>query len=164
VRKIVVTVGLAIAVVAVAFPGVASPRPARSGKFVGTYAGKVTEKVSGQKVTAATRGAGKATLVGKGTIAGTVVATTSADSSCAPFGGPGRISGKKGTLKVKVLPTSRGCAASEDERNNISVAGTVKVTGGKGKFKKARGNLHFSGHYDRSSGAFRVKLTGKVRY
>jgi hypothetical protein len=73
------------------------------------------------------------------------------------------ISGAKGKLKVKVLPTSRGCAASEDDRNNISVVGTVKVTGGTGKFRKARGNLRFTGHYNRSTGAFTVKLKGKVR-
>jgi hypothetical protein len=136
---------------------------AHSAVFSGSYTGTATEKVNGQTVTAAARGKGTGTLVGKSTITGTVVANTS-DSPCALFGGPGVIAGAKGKLKVKILPTSRGCAASEEMRDNISLAGTVKVTGGTAKFSKARGTLRFSGRYNRSSGAFTVKLKGTLRY
>jgi hypothetical protein len=132
--------------------------------FSASYAGTATEKVDGQKVTAVTRGKGTGKLIGKSTISGTVVATTTADSACAPFGGPGVIAGAKGKLKVKVLPTSRGCAASEEQRDSISLAGKVKVTGGTAKFRKARGTLRFTGHYNRSSGAFTVKLKGTLQY
>ncbi len=38
------------------------------------------------------------------------------------------------------------------------------MKGGTLKFKKAKGSLHFSGHYDRKSGAFNVKLTGTLTY
>jgi hypothetical protein len=40
----------------------------------------------------------------------------------------------------------------------------VKVTGGTAKFSKARGTLRFTGHYNRSSGAFTVKLKGTLQY
>lgn len=131
-------------------------------KFSAKYSGKVTEKVSGQTSTAVAKGSGTGTLVGKSTIGGTVIASLS-DSPCAPFTGPGAITSPVGVLKLKVVPVSRGCAAGEDDRDNISVSGTATVTGGTKKFKKAKGTLRFTGHYDRSSGAFNVKLTGTVR-
>jgi hypothetical protein len=130
--------------------------------FSASYKGLVTEKVNGQTVTATVRGTGTGTPIGKSTISGVVVATTAPDSPCAPFKGPGVISGKSGKLKVTVTPTSRGCAAGEDDRNNISVAGSVKVNGGTGKYRKAKGVLRFTGHYDRGSGAFSVKLKGAL--
>jgi len=130
--------------------------------FKATYAGKATEKVSGQNVSAAAKGSGKASVLGKSTITGTVKGTT-ANPPCSPFNGPGKISSSKGTLKVNVV-NSRGCAASEDDQTNISLTGTVKGLGGTGKDAKAKGSFHFSGHYDRSGGAFNVKLTGKLTY
>lgn len=132
--------------------------------FSGSYKGKVTERVDGQLVTAVVAGTGIGTVIGKGTVGGKVVATTTPDSACAPFKGPGTIKGAKGTLKLSVLSGSRGCAASEEDKDNISFAGTAKVVGGAGKFIKARGSLRFTGRYDRTSGLFTLKLTGKVTY
>jgi hypothetical protein len=132
--------------------------------FKGAYAGTVTEKVDGTVVTALASGNGSGTVIGKGKLAGTVTATT-ANPPCSPLNGPGTLSGPKGKLKVTVVATSsRGCAASEEEQDSITVSGTAKVTGGTLLFKKARGSLHFSGHYDRKSGAFNVKLTGSLTY
>ncbi len=131
--------------------------------FKGTYTGTVTEKVVGQDVSALASASGTGTVIGKGKLAGTVTATT-ANPPCSPISGPGTISGPAGKLKLTVLPTSHGCAAGEDDQNNVSISGTAKVAGGTLKFKKARGTLHFSGHYDRSSGAFSVKLTGTLTY
>jgi hypothetical protein len=74
------------------------------------------------------------------------------------------LAGKAGKLKVKLLPTSRGCAAGEEDRDNISFSGSAKVTGGTGKFRAAKGTLRFTGHYDRASGAFTVKLKGTLKY
>jgi hypothetical protein len=136
---------------------------AHSIAFKGSYAGTVTEKVDGQTITALARGAGAGTLVGKGKLSGTVIGTT-ANPPCSPINGPGLITGPKGNLKLTVVTPSRGCAASETEQDSITVSGTAKVKGGTLKFKQARGTLHFSGHYDRKSGAFNVKLTGKLTY
>ena len=127
-----------------------------------SYKGTVTEKVDGQTVTAIAKGKGTGTLAGKGTMGGTVVAST-ANPPCSPFSGPGVITGPKGKLKVKVLPISRGCAASEEDRDNISFSGSAKVTGGTGKYRGAKGTLRFSGHYDRAAGTFTVKLRGTLK-
>ena len=131
--------------------------------FKGSYAGKVTEKVDGSAVTATANGAGKGTAVGVSKLSGVVKAST-ANPPCSPILGPGTISGLKGKLKVNVTVPSRGCAAGEDDQDSITVSGTAKVTGGTLKFRRAKGSLHFSGHYDRKSGSFNVTLTGPVTY
>jgi len=142
---------------------VATAALASSIAFKGNYAGKVTEKVDGQMVTGLASGTGSGTLVGKGKLSGTVTGTT-ANPPCSPLSGPGTITGPKGKLKIMVVSTSRGCAASEQDQDSITLSGTAKVIGGTLKFKKARASLHFSGHYDRKSGSFNVKLTGKLTY
>jgi hypothetical protein len=131
--------------------------------FTASYAGKATEKVDGQTVNAVAKGLGAGNLIGKGSILGTVVGSTS-NPPCTPFTGPGVITGTKGKLNVTVLPSSHACAAGEDDQDNISLSGTIKVKSGTGKFRKSAGSsLHFSGHYDRQSGAFTVKLTGAIK-
>jgi hypothetical protein len=149
---------LGLALVAV----LAASATAKTTKFTATYAGTVTEKVAGQTVTATTKGTGKGTLIGRSTVSGIVTATTS-DQACAPFGGPGSIVGTGGKMKVTVV-NARGCAASQEAQDDISVAGFVTVKGGTGKWKAAKASLHFTGHYNRSSGAFTVKLTGTLKY
>ena len=149
---------LGLALVAV----LAASATAKTTKFTATYAGTVTENVNGQTVTATTKGTGKGTLIGKSTVSGIITATTS-DQACAPFGGPGSIVGTGGKMKVTVV-NSRGCAASQDAQDDISVAGFVTVKGGTGKWKAAKASLHYTGHYNRSTGAFTVKLTGTLKY
>ena len=162
-KKLTYTMTLLALVVGAAFAAAAVGGVAgHSAKIKSTYAGKATEKVSGQNVTALAKGTAKLGKLGKSTITGTVTGTT-ANPPCSPFGGPGKIKTKKGTLKVKVS-NARGCAASEDERDNIAVAGTVKVKRGSAKLKKAKGSLHFSGNYNRANGTFKVKLTGTIKY
>jgi hypothetical protein len=130
--------------------------------FTASYKGTVTEKVSGQTVTAVPHGTGTGTPIGKGTLTGTVTATT-ANPPCSPLNGPGVLAGTAGKLKLTLLSTSRGCAASEDDKDNISFSGSAKVTGGTGKFRAAKGTLRFTGHYDRANGTFNVKLRGTLR-
>jgi hypothetical protein len=129
--------------------------------FTASYSGTVTEKVNGQTVTAVPRGKGSGTPIGKGTLTGTVTATT-ANPPCSPLNGPGVLAGTAGKLKV-TLVSSRGCAASEDDRDNISFSGSAKVTSGTGKFRAAKGTLRFTGHYDRAGGTFTVKLRGTLK-
>ena len=136
----------------------------KTSPFAASYAGRVTEQVSGQDVTAIASGRGTGTLVRASTLAGVVQATT-ANPPCSPLSGPGTIKSSAGKLKLKIQPTlSRGCAASEEDQNDITFSGTAKVVGGTLKFKKARGTLHFSGHYDRTVGTFTTKLTGRLTY
>jgi hypothetical protein len=131
--------------------------------LVAKYSGTVTEKVNGQQITAVPRGKGTGTLIGKSVLTGVVKATT-ANPPCSPLNGPGTLAGAKGKLQLTLLPTSRGCAASEEDQNNISFSGSAKVMGGTGKFRGAKGTLRFTGHYDRAGGTFNVKLTGTVKY
>ena len=91
----------------------------------------------------------------------------SSNPPCSPLSGPGTLKGPKGTLKLKLTNSpapSRACAAGQDDQNNISFSGSAKVTGGTGALKKAKGTLHYSGHYDRGTGAFNVKLTGTLKH
>jgi CHRD domain len=140
----------------------AAPKP-KTVAFKGSYAGQVREKVDGQNVTALASGTGVGTVVGKGKLLGTVAATT-ANPPCSPLSGTGAITGPKGNLTVTLLPTSRGCAASEQDQSSITFSGTAKVTGGTLTFKKAKGSIHFSGNYNRTNGAFNAKLTGTLTY
>jgi hypothetical protein len=135
-----------------------------STNFTASYKGKVTEKVVGTNVTATPNGKGTATLIGKGTVTGTVAASTNSTTGCSPLSGPGTLNGTKGTLKLKLLSGSRGCAASQDDQNHITFSGKAKVTGGTGALKKASGTLSFLGHYNRGTGAFDVKLVGTLKH
>jgi hypothetical protein len=154
---------LAIAlVVAVGSALGAAPKP-KTVTFKGAYAGSVTEKVDGQNVTGLTTGTGTSTAVGKGKLIGNAAGTT-ANPPCSPLSGSGTLTGPKGNVKLLLLPTARGCAASADDQNNISVYGDAKVTGGTKLFAKAKGKLHFSGTYDRQGFKFSLKFTGKLTY
>jgi hypothetical protein len=134
-----------------------------SSALVAKYSGTVTEKVNGQLVTAVPKGKGTGTLIGKSVLTGVVKATT-ANPPCSPLNGPGTLAGAKGKLQLTLLPISRGCAASQEDQDNISFSGSAKVIGGTGKFRGAKGTLRFTGHYDRAGGTFNVKLTGTVKY
>ena len=133
--------------------------------FTASYKGHVTEVVKGTDVTATPKGKGTATKIGKGTLAGTVAASTDSTTGCSPLSGPGTLKGKHGTLKLKLLPkVSTGCAASQDDQKHITFSGKAKVTGGTGALKKASGTLNFLGHYNRGTGAFDVKLVGTLKH
>jgi hypothetical protein len=140
----------------------ATPKP-KTVAFKGAYAGQVTEKVDGTNVTGLANGAGASTVVGKGKLIGTASGTT-ANPPCSPLNGTGTLTGPKGNLKVSLLTTSRACAASAEDQDNISIVGDAKANGGTKIFRKAKGKLHFSGHYDRKAGTFSVKFSGKLTY
>jgi hypothetical protein len=131
--------------------------------FSASYAGTAVTKVTGDKIDYQASGKGSGTLVKASKIQGVGVGDKS-NPPCAPFNGPGSITSSAGKLKLSVLPSSRACAADESDQNNISLSGTAKVLGGTLKFKKARGSLHFSGHFTRSTGKFTVKLRGPLTY
>lgn len=131
--------------------------------FNAKYAGHVTEKVDGQTVVASPSGKGKGTLIGTSRLTGKVTGTT-ANPPCTPLNGPGTLSGAKGKLKLTLLSNSQACAASQEQQNNISFHGSAKVTGGTGKFRGWKGTLRYTGHYDRASGEFNVRLFGSLKH
>ena len=151
---------LAVAVLCV---GTAAGSSLSSHTLTANYSGKVTEVVNGSAVTATPHGKGRSTLIGRGSLTGSVTANTS-NPPCTPLGGTGTLIGLRGKLKLRFLTGSRACAAGQDDQNNIAYSGTARVIGATGAVKGARGTLRFSGHYDRGTGAFTVKLTGTLRY
>ncbi len=162
---ITTAVGLAAAAL---IAGSAFAAQAKKATFTATYKGAAVTKVTGNTIAYTASGKGTQTAVGvgmpKGAKAsklvgtGTSDKTNASDTGCAPFNGPATITSTAGKLKIKVLPTSHGCAASQDDQNNVTIQGSVKVLGGTAKFKTARGTLRFSGHFDNGTGAFTVKL------
>ena len=154
---------LVVLAVAVGFAGTAA---GSSTNFTAKYAGKVHEVVNGSNVTGTPSGKGTATLIGKGSMTGTVMGNQSSSTGCTPLTGTGTLKGPKGTLKLKLTnsPSPSTACGAQDDHNSITFYGTAKVTGGTGAVKKARGNLHYSGHYDRGTGAFSVKLTGTLKH
>jgi len=157
---------IAVLAAAVVYVGAAAGSSTKSITFTAKYSGQVHEVVNGSNVTGTPNGKGTASLIGKGTMTGTVKGSTSSSTGCTPLTGTGALKGPKGTLKLKLTnsPSPSTACGSQDNHNSIDFYGTAKVTGGTGALKKATGALHYSGHYDRGTGAFNVKLTGTLKH
>lgn len=153
---------LVIAVAAVSATSALAQQTAKTA-FKASYAGTAVTKVTGDRIDYQANGTGSGTLVKKSKIQGVGVGDKSTPP-CAPFNGPGSITSAAGKLKLSVLRTSRACAASESDTDNVSLSGTVKVLGGTLKFKRAKGSLHFSGHFTRSTGRFTLQIRGTLTY
>ena len=155
--------GPAVLILATVAAGAALASGTAKTRFTARYSGTVAVAVNGDSVTATPTGDGKGRLVGRSTLTGTVSGTT-ANPPCSPLAGRSLISGAKSTLKLSPVKGSHACAAGRDDPNNVSFSGSVRVTRGTGELKKARGTLHFSGHYHHDTGAFTVKLTGTLSH
>ena len=149
-----------VAVLAVAAAVASSAVAGGAVAFTGTYTGKATSKVTGQTVAISALGAGRASVIGVSKISGAGKGDGS-NPPCVPFTGPGAITAPTGKITFVVLPSSHGCAAQDDQKK-VTVTGSMRVTGGTGKYAKARGTLKFSGPYNRGTGAFTVRLTGAL--
>jgi hypothetical protein len=146
-----------------AWAGTASSQ-AKTIPFVGSYKGMATVKINDNVADIAAAGAGKATLLKASKITGKGKGDSSGASTtgCVPFTGPGSIVNTKGVkLNFLVTPGATGCG-SEDKSVPVSITGRVKITKGTKAFKGAKGTLKLTGSYSQESGAFAIKLTGKV--
>ena len=127
--------------------------------FIGKYAGTATTQAADNVVTITANGTGAGTQIGSGKVTGAGKGDSSVQP-CVPFTGTGKITGPKGTLIFKVKPGSSGCG---DEAGQLfSVTGKATVLKGTGLLAKRKGTLKMTGTFDRSSGAFTVKFTGKL--
>ena len=125
--------------------------------FNASFNGKAVVRVAGDKADITSAQAtgtgtpiGKATLTGKGS-------GTQADP-CPLWGGPGTITAKAGKLNFSIV----GAGACTDEgAQDFSITGRAKLTGGTGKYAKAKGSLKITGSYNRGTGLFSVKFKGK---
>jgi hypothetical protein len=136
------------------------PNSAMAGKFTGSYSGKASVKVKGSSITInSVNGTGKSTL-GSGKLTGkNGHGRANQAQGCGFFKGAATITGKKGSIHL-YLSESKTKACGKG--NSIAVRGSASVKGGSGKYKKAKGSLSFSGTFNKATGAFSVKFTGKV--
>lgn len=141
---------------------VAKPAPAAAGSaFNATYNGQAAVKQSGSAINILVSGvAGSGNLIGSSTLDGQGVGNSNA-KPCPTFGGDGSMTAGGDKLTFHVNETSTGCADDNDQ-NQITIKGTANVTGGAGKFAKAKGTLGFNGTFDRQKGALSVTFTGNV--
>lgn len=149
-----IIVAVAVAGAALAGTSVKKPIP-----FLATFSGTATTQTTDNVVAITASGTGKGSGLGVAKIAGTGTGDSS-KQPCVPFTGVGKMTGTTGTLSFKVTPSS-GCG---DEAGQVfSISGHAVVLKGTGKtLVKAKGTLKMTGVYDRSSGAFSVKFTGKL--
>ena len=129
--------------------------------FNASFSGQAAVKQSGSAINILVSGvAGSGNLLGSGTLDGQGVGNSNA-KPCPVFGGDGSMTAGGDKLTFHVNETSTGCPDDNDQ-NQITLKGTATVTGGAGKFAKAKGTLSFNGTFDRQKGAMSVTFTGNV--
>jgi len=159
-KRIALVLALAAVGAALALVPAAAAATSKKVAFTATFTGTAVVQVTDQVANISANGNGKGTLLGTGTITGKGTADAS-QQPCAPFTGPGTMTGPSGTkLTFAVVTGSQGCG---DEQGQVfSLSGKANVTTGTGKLKKAKGLLKFAGVYDRGQGTFSVKFTGTL--
>lgn len=81
---------------------------------------------------------------------------------CPVFTGPGSIEGGGDKISFEVDQNkSSGCPDSDDN-NKVIVIGTANVSGGSGKYAKAKGSLHFDGTFERNSSNLSITFSGTL--
>ncbi len=152
---------LASAAVALTVVTASSALVAKPILFTGKYSGHASTLVDGGTVTIAATGAGKATLLGAGTITGHGTGDSS-QQPCVPFGGTGKITGTAGTtITYKLAPGANSCG--DEGGHNFSVTAHLTVVKATGKLAKAKGTLKLTGSFNHDDGTFTIKLTGTLR-
>lgn len=128
--------------------------------FTASYTGKATVKVAGSKADISADATGTGTLVGKSKLSGKGVG--SAVEPCPLFGGLGTITAADGGKLNFSISASGGSACTDEEAQSFSLVGRATVSGGSGKYAKAKGSFKFTGSYDRGNGLFSVKFRGTL--
>lgn len=163
-RISLLVVAVALLVSAIALPaatasGSVKPKP-KTVVLTGTYSGTASSKVDGNNATLSATGKGSLSKIGAGGITGAGVADAS-QQPCPPFGGTGTITGAKGTIAFSVASGSKGCG--DDGGHLFTLVGYFHVTKATGSLAKAKGQLRFTGTYDRDAGTFQIKVSGSLK-
>jgi hypothetical protein len=155
-----VAAGAGVAAAAAVMVGSAFAGATRSVPFRASFIGNAVVKVTGSHADITSAKAvgtgvpiGKATLLGKG-------AGNSSDP-CPLFGGPATITTKTGKIKFTIRPTG-GVACTDEEAQMFTLSGRATITGGTGKYARAKGSFKLAGTYNRRSGRFSVKFVGTM--
>ncbi|MGB7587836.1 MAG: hypothetical protein WBM00_03930 [Solirubrobacterales bacterium] len=158
-RKSIITAAILAALVALAAIAPSIAPASKSVSFSGSYKGTFSATKSGSKVSISSVKAKGTGSLGLNSLSGGPGSGKTTSASCGSFGGPGVISGAGGSIKLAVSSSSLACAAGGD---NLTFKGSAKVSGGTGKYGKASGTLTFKGTANKKSGAFSVKISGKL--
>ena len=151
---------VAVAAAALAAATAASALAPKTIPFTAKYDGQASTNVNGTTATISATGTGLASLIGAGKLTGNGTGDSS-QQPCVPFAGKGVMTGRLGTITFTVPNASKGCG---DEGGHVfSLVGTATVLKATGKLAKAKGNLRFTGVYDRDGGTFNVKFTGFLK-
>ncbi len=141
-------------------PAQKNVKPTKPVVFTATFSGQASSKLDGTTANLAANGTGTASLIGAAKITGTGTADSSVQP-CPPFGGTGSIVGAKGTIQFTVVTGAKGCG--DDGGHNFSLVGYLGVTKATGALANKKGQLRFTGNYDRDGGTFSLKLTGTLK-
>lgn len=151
---------LALAGVLAGASPAATGASSKTSPFTASYAGRAIVRTTGESTAAiSANGTGKGNVVGASKLVGTGVGIQG--DPCASFSGKGTITTKTGKLNIVVPTGAKACPGATDENQN-ALTGTVKVAGGTGTFKKAKGTLKLTGNYDRGTGKFTVSFKGAI--
>lgn len=154
------TAGAAL-MVAAAFGGTAA-RSAKTVPFSATFAGAAVVRAGGSSADLQATGTGTGTPIGKSKLAGKGLGKDA--KPCPLFNGGGVITAADGsTIKFQINSLAKACPSAADEKKN-AVSGSATFKGGTKKYAKAAGTFTFAGIYDRGTGKYSVKFTGKLTY
>jgi hypothetical protein len=127
--------------------------------FKASYAGRVIVQANGDTATLSATGAGTGTIIKASKLVAKGIGIN--QQPCPMFSGTGTLTGVGGTIKFKVAPGGTACPGAS-ESDPYTLKGTVTVTGGSGKFVKAKGTLVLGGTYSRSTGKYAATFKGKL--
>jgi hypothetical protein len=157
--RVLVATGVIGAAVLLAGSAVATAASAKTVPFKGSYAGRAIVRATGDTAALSATGVGTGTVIGKGTLTGTGIGAN--QQPCPLFSGKGTLTGKTGRINFTVLQGATSCPGAAESDPNV-LKGTVKVVGGTGVFKTAKGTLTLGGTYSRATGTYAVTFSGKL--
>jgi hypothetical protein len=153
------TTGAGIAAVAAVIAGSALAGGAAKKPIAlsATFKGKAVVRITGSHADISAQAAGSGVPIGKATLVGKGAGDSA--EPCPLFGGPATITAKAGKLNFKVGQAA-GSACTDEDGQVFSLSGRATITGGTGKYLKAKGSFKFLGSYDKKTGLFSVKFVG----
>lgn len=137
-------------------------KPSAAGvAFSARFEGPAAVKQSGSAINILVSGvSGSGSPLGSAKLDGQGVGNSNA-KPCPTFGGDGSMSAGGDKLTFHVNESSSGCP-DQDNQNQVMLKGSANVTGGSGKYAKAKGTLGFNGTFDRDSGTVSVSFSGSI--
>ena len=163
--RVVAAVAVGVVAATALLAGTAAAATSASAKvvaFKGSYAGRAIVRTTGSdSANLSAAGKGTGTLIGASALVGTGLGLNS--EPCPVFSGKGTLTATKGGAKIyfTVSPGATSCAGATEADPN-ALKGVVKVAGGTGIFKKARGTLKLAGTYSRATGKYTMTLAGPL--